>query len=130
MMSITDRPLVYRKHPRQTRFPKSKYFKISCQSLENDLKKAWCVVTLTSNIAVDAILRGVPVIALHKYCMAYSVSGHHLEQVNYPYYSDTKQWLYDLSYSEWNFNELSSGEAWSCLSDRLTNQQYNENTWY
>ena len=113
---LTNRPVLFRKHPSQRRLPIYGIYKPSpfnnkdiIQDLQNDI---WCVVARTTNGAVDAILNGIPVITPDDWSMAYDVAGHDIKQINNPPTPDRTQWAYDLAYCQWAFPEYASGEAW------------------
>jgi hypothetical protein len=83
------------------------------RSLESDLDGARVVVTHNSNSGVDAVLAGVPTIAMDVGSMAYEVSGHELGAI--PPTPDRTQWAHNLAYCQWNRTEIENGEAWDHL---------------
>lgn len=71
-----------------------------------DLTCAW-----NSNAGVDSILAGVPHICFDEGAMAYDVSA----QCFHPYRPSDEQrleWAEELSYWQWNSDEMASGECW------------------
>lgn len=63
-------------------------------------------VVFNSNSAVDSVLAGVPTVAFDKGTMAYPVCGHNISEIIKP---DRTQWLRELSYKQWDIEEMSSG---------------------
>ncbi len=132
----TDRPIVIRQHPRGRKgrgilaLVASSNINVSLSdhvspdqsrssggdSLQADLDNAYCVVTYNSLSAIEAVVRGIPVFALHHGSMAWPVSHHLLSQIeNLNYTIDRTQWCNDIAYTQWNSDELASGEAWAHL---------------
>jgi regulation of enolase protein 1 (concanavalin A-like superfamily) len=117
----TDRPIEVRRHPKEPRDPiLPKGVMLSNQSLEDDLNNAWAVVSLTSLSSIEAVMAGVPVFAMSPANMAYPVSNHDLSNIEYPKLFDRVQWLYDLSYTCWSYDEMISGQAWEHLKPGVT----------
>ena len=81
--------------------------------LEEDLSDAYCVVTFNSGVGVKAICQGIPVVCGPE-CAAYPVANdiENIENLNYP---DREPWLYHLSYSQFNIEEMKSGYAYNML---------------
>ena len=69
-----------------------------------------CVVHYNSNAGTEAIWAGVPVITLGKH-ITESVSRNKLSDVNDLYRGDIGNWLCQLSYSQFEFDELMDGTA-------------------
>jgi hypothetical protein len=98
---LTDWPIVLRAHPNQTLLPEIdvRVFRIRTNrkmvEITTDLENAWCVVTKTSNGAVDAIVHGIPVITDDSLCMAHAVAEHDLSNINSPRQADREAWLHD-----------------------------------
>ena len=119
----TDRPIILRRHPFQN-------FKVNAgidnfqhsprdNTIEDDLKNAWCAVALTTNAAVDAILQGIPVITLDDRNVAYDVSEHRIENIESPATPDRTQWACNLAYTQWNIEEVRAGLTWKHLRSRV-----------
>lgn len=81
-------------------------------TLQEDLERAKVVVSFNSNIAVDAVIAGVPSVVSDIGSMAWSVSGHDLKDVLSPPNPDRQQWAFDLAYAQWNPTELQAGLPW------------------
>ena len=88
--------------------------------LEEDFKDAYCVVSFSSGSAVDAVLAGVPNIALDPGNMAWLVSKHSLDNIEYErYISDRKEWMQKISHCQWNVEELENGKCWKHIKQSL-----------
>lgn len=79
--------------------------------VENELARSWAVVTHHSNVAVDAILAGVPA-----FCwggVAREMSLQDLSRIEDPYYPPgRKQWAADIAYTQWSVDEMRAGLPW------------------
>lgn len=102
-------PVKVRPHPHCT--PKSGQSVIaeSYKSLADDLADARCAVTWNSNSGVDAVLAGVPTIAMDEGSMAWDVTGHELKLPPMP---DRLPWAHALAWKQWAKDELASGFCW------------------
>ncbi len=79
-------------------------------TLEDQLNWAMHAVTWASTAAVEAILSGTPVYALHPMCIASPVSSGSL---NDPVITPNReQWAYNLAYRQWTLDEIASGDMW------------------
>lgn len=97
----TERPIICR--PRQTEVP-----------LEWHLKDCWAVVTHSSNIAVDAVVAGIPVFVMPTSAAAPvgSLDWHRLE---YPHMPDRTAWLNSLACQQFTPLEMGNGTAYDHL---------------
>lgn len=66
-------------------------------------------VTWTSTVAVQAVIAGVPVVALHPANPAYDVAAHDFARMRMP---GRSAWLHDLSYRQYGFDELDEAIAY------------------
>ena len=89
------------------------------RTLAEDLLNCHAVVTHLSNIAVDAVLMGVPVF-VNKLSSAWHVSSGDLGNIENPNYPDRELWLNSLLYQQFRISEFESGEVWN-LRDRWLN---------
>lgn len=112
----TNREIVYRPKPSDplgspipgTRFsPKD-------VPLEHELANCWAVVTHHSNVAVDALLAGIPC-----FCwggVARSMSLQDLSMIEEPYLPDARHmWARDIAWTQWSVDEMKRGHAWAYL---------------
>lgn len=88
--------------------------KFSIRTLAMDLLDCWCLVTYSSNVAVEAALAGVPVICLGR-CAATAISGT-LDDIHDPPRPDRENWLGVLADSQWQLSEMRSGLCWRMLN--------------
>lgn len=112
----TDRPITYRpKHSWKEATPiPGTFFSRYPRRLKNDLEGAWCLITHGSNSSAEAIVAGIPVIALGP-AITWPISDHELgsiESVKVPTEQERLEWLNAMSYCMWTVEELESGEAW------------------
>lgn len=83
-------------------------------NLKDSLADAWCVVAHQSNVAVDAILLGIPAIVLGP-SAAVPVARTKLGDVENPNYADRGGWLAGLAYHQWTLAEMREGLPWKWL---------------
>lgn len=76
-------------------------------NIQEALRDCWCVVTHSSNCAVDALLEGVPVVTLGE-SAAEPVSWN-LEDIERPYWPERENWAFGLAWHQWRLDELRSG---------------------
>jgi hypothetical protein len=102
LRQYTDKQIVFReKAPKKKREPLYKHL------LAEDY---YCVVSINSNAATEAIWAGVPVITLDKH-ISNSVSKSSLADINNLYRGPLAAWLAMLSYSQFTYDELVDGTA-------------------
>lgn len=94
------RPAYAKKHPELCQSIKGA--ELSTLSLDEDLARCRVLVTLGSNVAIDALAAGVPA----------HVLGDHPCQI-FRDYSTRIEFFADLSYCHWTLDEYHSGEAWA-----------------
>lgn len=132
----TDRPIVVRPHPLDAKTfynledqLNDLYHNISVsknynstttlnggKGLEEDLKSAYCVVTYSSNSAVEAVEKGIPIFTLSSTSSAYDIGHTDLSQIeNLDYNIDISNWCNRLAYTVWNEDEIANGDMWEHL---------------
>lgn len=92
--------------------------RLATNSLRDDLKNCWAVVTHSSNVAVDAILVGVPVF-VEPTSMATSVGNLSLDKLEDPFFpsEDLRDtWWASLMCQQFSVSEMRSGVAHFFLS--------------
>lgn len=87
------------------------------RALELDLTDAWCLVTYSSNAAVEAILAGIPVICLGR-CAASAISGT-IENIETPITTKRSSWLGVLADNQWTLDEMRDGTCWKQLREKF-----------
>lgn len=76
------------------------------------LADAAVVVTWNSNSAVDAVLAGVPAVAMDQGSMAWPVTGHDLTPPPMPH---RDAWAHAMAWKQWTKDEMASGECWAAI---------------
>lgn len=123
LRGLTDRPILYRPKPSWREAVPVKGATLQrggklAHLLRHDVH---ALVTNGSNAAVDAIIEGVPVVALGETIgrpVAETEIGN-IEDPFFPSEAARRQWLSDLAYCQWTLDELRSGEAWACLKETV-----------
>jgi hypothetical protein len=78
------------------------------------LRNVHAVVTHHSNVALDALIAGVPVFVMDGICLPLALSD--LSKIDTPIYPDGReQWAYDAAYTQWTVAEMTSGAPWRHL---------------
>lgn len=100
----TDRPIVVRGKNDPT-------------SIDEALVNAWAVVSYSSAVAVDALLRGVPSFTLAPWASAYRMGCPDVTKIETPFYPDDREdFCAVLANNQWTLHELARGTAWHALS--------------
>lgn len=110
----TDRPVIFRPHPK-CKLPPISGTTYSTRPLSEDLKGAFACVTFNSNSGVEAALAGVPVFAFDEGSMCWPIANKTLDKIDEPDKPDRQQWLNDLCYAQWTPKEMKEGKAWAHL---------------
>jgi hypothetical protein len=106
LKKYTDKKIVFReKAPKKKRSPLYKHL------LDEDY---YCVVSINSNAATEAIWAGVPAITLDKH-ITNSVTRSQISDINNLYKGSLAEWLAMLSYSQFTYKELIDGTAASLV---------------
>lgn len=112
---LTRKKIYYRPHP----LDKEPFIPNGLNVISGDLHDvmagAYCVVTLNSNSGVDAVMAGVPCIAMDKGSMVYKVTNKSIHDIMHLMLYDRSQWLKEMSYTQWTVEEMASGETWEHL---------------
>jgi hypothetical protein len=82
------------------------------RKLGSDLAFASLAVTWNSNSGVDAVLAGIPTIAMDQGSMAWGVTGHELKPPPKP---DRTAWARALAWKQWRREEMLSGDCWAAV---------------
>jgi len=91
--------------------------------LAEDLAGASLAVTYNSNLGVDAVLAGVPTVAMDEGSMAWPVAAHVISGVVYP---PRNRWAQALAWTQWTLPEIASGEAWAALREARGGRPFHE----
>ena len=114
---LNEQQIVFRPHPLSASDRCPERATVSTLSLAHDLARASVVVTFNSTVGVDAILAGVPTIALDEGSMAWPVAAHELTESTLldGHEPNRQRWAERLAYTQWNHAEIEAGEAWAHL---------------
>lgn len=82
-------------------------------SLSEALSEAAVVITCNSNSGVDAVMAGIPTVAMDIGSMAWDVTTHDISHP--PIRPDRSDWGRKLAYCQWLPDEVQSGLAWEHL---------------
>lgn len=125
----TSRPVKVRLHPRTAKeeaVPLVAEIKAAGATLSdpiepiwNDLRGSWACVTFSSSACVEAMLAGIPTICTSPASIGYKVTSNSVVEIEQPEMTlDREQWFRNLSYAQWNADEIASGEAWRHLQSK------------
>ncbi|WP_374374495.1 hypothetical protein [Dongia sp.] len=109
-------PVLLRPHPvaiakgrhASTGLPESR------STLADDLARAWAVITWNSNSAVDAVLAGVPALAVDQGSMAWDVTAHDLCGLGAR--PEREEWAARVAWCQWRIEELRAGSWWERMA--------------
>lgn len=102
-------PVRARKHPNCSPKRGQDYIDAAYRSLADDLSGARCTVTWNSNAGVDAVLAGIPAIAMDEGSMCFEVAGHDLRE---PPMTDRTAWAHAMAWKQFTKEEIASGYCW------------------
>ena len=80
--------------------------------LEDLSENIRCVICAASNISIDAIKLGIPVICPCDFNMVHPHCEQSIENIDNIIQFDRQQLFNDLSYAQYNIEEISNGSAW------------------
>ncbi len=113
----TKRPIIYRPKPN---WPSAKpiegalFDAPGATSLDRLFEDTHAAVVWHSNVAIDALVAGVPIFAHHGAASVLGLSD--LSQIEQPIRPDGReQWLADLAYTQWSVEEMDRGLPWRHL---------------
>jgi hypothetical protein len=109
----TDEPVVYRPHPEDRKNPGINGALLSKRSLLEDVSGARYMVTHNSNVVVDSVLRGIPILTTG-ISVCEPVAKHDFKYLDVNKYSgepsgNSTQLLNDLAYAQWTIYEMEEG---------------------
>ena len=100
----------FRPHPEAKTPPEGFDLPIMTGDLAEALDDAKCVITYSSNTAVDAVINGIPSVTMFQGSMAWDVSTHDFKT---PLYRGNRdKWGAKIAYAQWHIDEIRSGDAW------------------
>ena len=80
----------------------------------DSLNDCWCVVSHSSNVAVDALFSGVPAVVLGE--SACETVSWELADIENPWWPEREFWARALAYHQFNLDEMRDGTAWRQLN--------------
>ncbi len=108
--------VMFRPHPRDImQAPDGAYTLVG--GLDSALSGAGVVCTWNSNSGVDAVLAGVPTIAMDRGSMAWNVAVHEIDAA--PLTPDRTAWSAALAHTMWSDHEMAAGAAWEHLKRKF-----------
>jgi hypothetical protein len=127
----TTRPILVRPHPRniinfdekkftnvKVRHPKRDYRTYDDTDFKSTLERTWAVVNHSSNPAMEAVMKGIPVFVSES-SLCHDVGNTKLHDINTPAMPNRYQWANKLSYTEWFEDEIEQGIPWARIRARL-----------
>lgn len=107
-----DAPIVWRPHPSTPSLRPGGFDAVSLGPLEDTLRSAYAVVTISSGAGLVALRHGVPVVALGP-CVYSHLAGDikHLPRLKPPARDDVEDLFARLAYQHWSREELRDGSA-------------------
>ena len=127
----TTRPILVRPHPRnvitfdenkfknvKVRLPKRDFRTYDDTDFKATLERTWAVVNHSSNPAMEAIIKGIPVFVSDS-SLCHDVGNVKLTDINTPAMPSRLTWANRLAYTEWFEDEIEQGLPWARIKKRL-----------
>lgn len=127
----TSRPILVRPHPRnqlsfdfnkfsnvKVRIPKRDYRTYDDTDFKKTLERTWAVVNHSSNPAIEAVIRGIPVFVSES-SLCHDVGNNKLLDINTPAMPNRRTWANQLAFTEWFKDEIEQGIPWGRIKKRL-----------
>lgn len=105
------KPVLFRNHPvavQKGHKIQPRHTQPCIGELDAVLDKAEVVITYNSNSAVDAVVAGIPALAMDVGSMAWDVTGRNVGDLVRP---EREPWAYNLAWKQWSLDEIRSGVA-------------------
>jgi len=127
----TTRPILVRPHPRnqisfnekdfenvKVRMPKRDHRTYDDTDFRATLGRTWAVVNHSSNPAMEAVIRGIPVFVSAS-SLCHDVGNTEISDINSPAMPNRITWAQRLAYTEWFEDEIRMGLPWQRIKKRL-----------
>ena len=125
----TDRPIIFRPHPRcplphiehefkNVKRQDPKQIAGTYDDFDMGFDNVYCTVSWSSNPGIHSVINGVPAI-VGPSSLAYDVAGHDLNLIEYTQTPDRTQWLNDYAWTEFTIEEIASGLPLKRLTNKL-----------
>lgn len=111
--------IVYRPHPLMVRRGETWHpegTRLSTGPLDGDLADARACITYNSTAGVEAVLAGVPTVAMDIGSMATPVAS---KKIGVDVRPDRLSWAHALAWTSWTMDEIADGTAWEALETCL-----------
>ena len=131
IQQYTDRPIVFRPHPRCPLPHIEREFKNvyrqqprqisgSYDDYDMDFNNVWATVSYSSNPGIHSIINGIPAF-VGTSSLAYTVGNDIdcLEDIENPHMGARQSWLNDYAHTEWTVEEISQGIPLKNLTSKL-----------
>jgi hypothetical protein len=128
---FTTRPILVRPHPRniisfsedkfknvKVRLPKRDFRTYDDTDFKATLERTWAVVNHSSNPAMEAVMKGIPVFVSES-SLCHDVGNTQLADINTPAMPNRLPWANKLAYTEWFEDEIEQGLPWARIKARL-----------
>ena len=109
---LTKRPVLFRAHPKSRLYPE---LARTQGSLEEALAGAHAVVTWAGSIAVQALVRGIPVCFEAPEIVCAGACARGIEGIESPAYPDRLPALERLAWAQWTLGEIEAGAPFAWL---------------
>jgi hypothetical protein len=127
----TSRPILVRPHPRnqisfnendftnvKVRLPKKDFRTYDDTDFKATLERTWAVINHSSNPAMEAVIRGIPVFVSAS-SLCHDVGNTEISDINNPAMPNRITWAQRLAYTEWFEDEIEAGLPWARIKKRL-----------
>jgi len=127
----TTRPILVRPHPRnqidfkesdfenvKVRHPKRDFRTYDDTDFKATLERTWAVVNHSSNPAMEAVMKGIPVFVSES-SLCHDVGNTKLADINTPAMPNRFTWANRVAYTEWFEDEIEQGLPWVRIKKRL-----------
>ena len=127
----TDRPIIFRPHPRRPLPHIEKEFKNVYRQDPQHVKdtyddfdmgfdNVWATISYSSNPGIHSVIEGVPAF-VSTHSLAYPVGNDidFLHDIEQPVMPDRTQWLNDYAHTEWTLDEIAQGLPLKNLTSEL-----------
>jgi len=115
LKQVTDRPIKIREKPRSDHTSGPAAAKIP---LEEDLKTAYCTVTMASIVGVESLIHGVPAIS-EPFGPVGMLGNNDITKIETVKLPDRQKWLNTLSYNQWSISEIEQGLPINYILEKL-----------
>lgn len=106
----TDRKIIIRAKPGKAH---------KARPFREQLDGCHALVTHSSNVAVEALVEGVPVFCTAS-CAALAMGSDDLTQIERPvYHTEREQWARNLAANQWTLDEMRRGDCWRALCRQM-----------